>query len=96
MPNESDAVRALREALSVSPENVPLRRHLAEMLLSLGEHEEAETEFRRALQLAPNDLAVKLGLAGAYHAQGKHGVALAVLEDLLGHPAAPGPAGTES
>ncbi|MBI3945572.1 MAG: AAA family ATPase [Armatimonadetes bacterium] len=92
MPKEADAMRALREALSHSPDNVPLRRHLAETLVSLGEFDEAEKEFRRVLQLAPNDTRAKLGLAEAYHARGRHHVALAVLEDLLSAPEATGAA----
>ncbi|MDH7569695.1 MAG: AAA family ATPase [Armatimonadota bacterium] len=94
MSGESDTVRALREALNVSPDNVPLRRHLAETLARLERFEEAEREFRRTLQLAPNDWALKLGLADVYTRQGKHQVALAVLEDLLGTPNAPAAAYT--
>jgi cytochrome c-type biogenesis protein CcmH/NrfG len=54
MAANRDMIAALREALRASPDNLPLRRHLAETLMSLGQAESAETEYREALQLAPN------------------------------------------
>ncbi len=44
-----DTIAALREALRVSPTNVPLHKHLAESLLKLGRFEEAETAYREGL-----------------------------------------------
>ena len=44
-----DAIAALREALRVSPTNVPLHKHLAESLLKLRRFDEAETAFRGLL-----------------------------------------------
>src|SRR5437588_864282 len=48
------AIESLREALRLSPENVPLRRHLAESLLGRGRPDLAEAEFREALARAPD------------------------------------------
>src|SRR5882724_11086958 len=48
IPNE-DAVAGLREALRGSPDNLPIRIALAEMLMGLGRYEEAETEYRVAM-----------------------------------------------
>jgi Flp pilus assembly protein TadD len=39
----------LREALALSPDNVPLREHLAATLLAAGRADEAEAEYREAL-----------------------------------------------
>lgn len=85
-----DAVAALREALRLSPDNLPLRQHLAATLLSLGRADEAETEYKQALQRAPNDAGLKLGLADVFYRQGKNSPALVVIEDLLkeSHPPA--------
>src|SRR4051812_1949833 len=84
-----DAIRALREALRLSPENLPLRRHLAETLLGLGRPEEAEAEFRAALTQAPDDAGTMAGLAAAFAQQGKATHALVIVEELLKRPDPP-------
>lgn len=84
-----EALDALREALRVSPNNIALRQHFAETLLGRGRAEEAEKEFREALGLAPNSASLKLGLARAFHQQGKHSHALVIVEDLAKSPNAP-------
>jgi len=83
------AVRALREALKLSPDNLPLRQHLAETLLGLARFAEAEQEYRQALALAPDSQPVKLGLARAFYQQGKNSQALVLVEDLLRQPDTP-------
>jgi len=88
MPADESSLDALREALKVSPENVPLRRHVAELLLGLGRLEEAEREFRDALAHAPGDRETLLGLARTFLQQGKSSAALVVLEDLVRRPGA--------
>jgi transitional endoplasmic reticulum ATPase len=81
--SQSDPLLALREALKVSPENVPLRQHLADSLLRAGRAEEAEREYREALAMAPSSTTLKLGLARAFFQQGKNSHALVTVEDLL-------------
>ncbi|MEU3168470.1 AAA family ATPase [Streptosporangium sp. NPDC006930] len=71
---------ALRQAVQVSPDNLPLRRHLAEQLLSAGLLMDAEAEFRAALALVPGDAESATGLAEVFLRQGKSGAALAALE----------------
>jgi transitional endoplasmic reticulum ATPase len=78
----SDPYAALREALKVSPDNVPLRKLLAQTLLSAGEHVQAETEFREALKLDGSNADIKLGLAKSFAAQGKDSQAIVILETL--------------
>ncbi|MCE9606105.1 MAG: ATP-binding protein [Planctomycetia bacterium] len=82
----SDPVGPLREALRLSPDNVPLRRHLAATLLSLGRGDEAEAEYKQGLQRSPNDPALKLGLAEVFYHQSKNTQSLVVVEDLLKAP----------
>lgn len=84
-----DAIRALRDALRLSPENLPLRRHLASSLLGLGRAEDAEAEFRAALPLAPDDPELQTGLALAFAQQGKYSLALVIVEGLIQRPDAP-------
>ena len=78
-----DPLAALREALRLSPENIPLRQHLAESLLGQGQPEQAEIEFREALARAPDDKGLKLGLARAFLAEQKESAALVIVEDLV-------------
>jgi transitional endoplasmic reticulum ATPase len=89
MTTSHDTVRALREALKFSPDNVPLRQHLADTLLSLGQLQEAEKEYRQALVLKPQEAQLKLGLARAFYQQGKHSQSLVLVEELLKHSDCP-------
>jgi SpoVK/Ycf46/Vps4 family AAA+-type ATPase len=76
-------IQSLREAIQVSPDNVPLRKHLAEALMDLGRHAEAEQEYRQALARDAGNVALKVGLARAFYQQGKNSPALVLVEDLL-------------
>lgn len=86
---DSDALAALREAVRVSPTNIPLRLHWAESLLTHGHAAEAEKEFREALSLAPDHSGLKMGLARSFLAQNKNSHALALIEVLVKEPKAP-------
>ncbi|HUR01651.1 MAG TPA: AAA family ATPase [Nonomuraea sp.] len=79
-------LQALREAARLSPDNLPLRQHLAGQLLAKGYLGEAEAEYRAALVLAPKDADITAGLAEAFVRQSAHGAALAALEPLLTSP----------
>jgi transitional endoplasmic reticulum ATPase len=85
------AIQALREAVRISPENIPLRQHLAESLMGLGRYSEAEQEFKQALALAADSVPLKIGLARAFMQQDKNTPALVIVEDLLKQPNSPGP-----
>ncbi|GAA3158759.1 AAA family ATPase [Nonomuraea roseoviolacea] len=82
-------LQALREAARLSPDNLPLRRHLADQLLAKGYLAEAEAEYRAALVLAPKDPEIAAGLAEAFTRQSAHGQALAALEPFLAVPGYP-------
>jgi transitional endoplasmic reticulum ATPase len=88
--SEPEHIQSLREAVRLSPENLPLRQALADALLAAALPAEAVIEYRAALALAPNHAALKYGLARAFHADGKTSHALVVLEDLVKSPEAPG------
>lgn len=79
----NDAVSTLKQAVEVSPDNVPLRIHLADTLHGLSRYEEAQKEYTTALALAPDDDQVKVGLAGTFFQLGKMMQALVIVEDLL-------------
>jgi transitional endoplasmic reticulum ATPase len=77
----SDPIETLRQAVSLSPENAPLRRHLGDLLAEAGRHEEALEEYREALALDPSD-ELRLALARAFLSLGRTGEA-AVLVDVV-------------
>jgi len=79
----ADPFAGLRDAVRISPQNIPLRQHLADSLAGAGRFEEAETEFKAALAVAPANVDLKLGLARVFFSQGKHSHALVIVEDLL-------------
>src|SRR5688572_22058352 len=89
MPHGDEAVDALREALKLSPDNLPLRLHLADTLAGFGRYDDAEKEYRQALSLAPGDVRPKLGLATSFYQQGKNSAALVIVEDLVKAPETP-------
>ncbi|MFB4317668.1 AAA family ATPase [Actinomadura sp. 21ATH] len=74
------ALDALRQAVRVSPDNLPLRRHLAQQLLDADLLVDAEAEFRAALKLAENDLDLWTGFGEVLLRQGRSGMVLAALE----------------
>ena len=89
-PLSSDLIPApLREALRFSPDNAPLLIHVADTVLKLGGFTEAETLFKRALALAPDQLAAKLGLAAAFYPLGKRSAALVIVEAITPADTAP-------
>ncbi|MES2641510.1 MAG: AAA family ATPase [Myxococcota bacterium] len=61
----ADAVSALREALAFSPDNVPLRMHLARTLLDGGRWAEAAAELREVLVRAPDRADARLAAGTA-------------------------------
>lgn len=83
--NSEDSIQSLREALRLSPSNIPLRIHLAKTLLQLSRAEEAEAEFRTGLSQDRDNVELKIGLATAFYDQGKYSHALVIIEELVSH-----------
>ncbi|MBX9627364.1 MAG: AAA family ATPase [Gemmataceae bacterium] len=82
MPTD-DPLQPLREALNVSPTNVPLRLHLADSLAAAGRGDDAEAVLKEGLTRTPSDTRLKLGLARVYLSQGKVSAGLVVCEDVV-------------
>ena len=89
MAESDDMIEGLRQAVRVSPDNVPLRQHLADTLLGMGMPADAEKEFRAALQIKADDTKLKFGLARAFEQQGKGSAAIVVLEEIAKRPDVP-------
>jgi len=82
-------IKSLQEAVTLSPDNAPLRKHLADTFLSYGQSKEAETEYRAAIDLDPDNLDYKLGLAKAFFQLETYDSALVVIEDLVSKKESP-------
>ncbi|MGW1282806.1 ATP-binding protein [Streptomyces sp. NPDC002586] len=65
MPEDSPLIHSLRTAVAAAPADVPLRLHLAELLLNEGQSEAAVAEAAVALQHAPGDAQARQLMARA-------------------------------
>jgi transitional endoplasmic reticulum ATPase len=81
MSSES-SIEALRQALRVSPENLPLRLHLAEVLAQAQRWGEAEAELRETLRIEPEKEEAKVELARVLHRQKRSSEALFLLRQI--------------
>ncbi len=72
------------EALQVSPDNVPLRLHLAELMLNDEMYSEAGEQFSDVLKRSYGNLKAQLGLATCYFSTGKYSAAIVIYEQLTG------------
>lgn len=83
---DESTINNLIEALQFSPENIPLRLHLADSLASMGNLEEAEKEYKNVLQRASENDKAKAGLAKLYYLQGNFSTAIVILEEIISSP----------
>jgi len=84
-----DEIQQLREAVKGSPDNLPLRKFLANALMKNERYEEAEAEFKAALHLSNDNPELKVGLADAFRAQEKTGSGLVLIEEVTQLPKPP-------
>ena len=78
----NDTIKNLLEALEVSPENVPLRLHLAELMLNDKMYNEAGEQFSDVLKRSYGNLKAQLGLANCYFNTGKYSAAIIIYEQI--------------
>ena len=79
----SDLINSLKEALQFSPDNVPLKLQLANLLLDAKDYLESENQYKEVLEMDKGNRRARAGLAKAGFFQGKYSTALVILEDLL-------------
>lgn len=79
---ENENIKNLQEALSLSPENIPLRLHLAELLFQEKMISEAADQFRETLNRNYGNTRAQLGLAACYFHQKKYSAAVIVYEQI--------------
>ncbi|MGB0839470.1 MAG: tetratricopeptide repeat protein, partial [Chitinophagales bacterium] len=83
MNPDNQAINNLLEALNFSPNNVPLRLHVAQLLIQAKRFAEAEEQLKKVLGIDANHLQAKQNLAKVFLLQGKHTTAFVIVEDLL-------------
>lgn len=79
----ADNLQPLRDALALTPHNLPLRLHVIESLLGLGRHDEAAALAKEGLANAPGEVRLKLALARVYLGAGKFAAGVVICEDVL-------------
>ncbi|MGX7668542.1 AAA family ATPase [Flavobacterium pedocola] len=75
-------INSLLEALKFSPDNIPLRSHLADVLFKAKRYDESENQYIELIRLA-NTGAHKFGLAKVYFAKREFSKSIVILEDIL-------------
>ncbi len=75
-------IQGLIEALNVSPDNVPLRLHVAELLLDDKSYTEAAEQFQEVLKRSYGNSRAQLGLANCYYNTDKYSAAIIIYEQL--------------
>lgn len=78
----NDHIKSLQEALQVSPDNVPLRLHLAEVLLREKMYADSADQYSEVLSRSYGNTKAKLGLAEAWFYQQKYSAAIVIYEEL--------------
>lgn len=81
---QNTAIQSLLEALALSPDNLPLRLHVASLMLNEKLYAEAAAQFQTILQKSYGHEAAQLGLAEAYFAQQKFSAAAIIYEGMQG------------
>ncbi|AXG74582.1 AAA family ATPase [Flavobacterium arcticum] len=79
---DDNTINNLKEALKFSPDNIPLKSHLAESLLNMDRLIEAEQEYKELLALQ-DTIAIRYGLAQVYFKQEQYSTCSVLLEDSL-------------
>ncbi|MGK5549877.1 tetratricopeptide repeat protein, partial [Streptomyces sp. URMC 127] len=65
MPEESPLIKSLRAAVDAAPDDVPLRLHLAQLLLEAGLNQDAISHVAAALQREPGNTEAQALIARA-------------------------------
>src|ERR1700712_751763 len=78
----NETIKNLEEALALSPDNVPLRLHLAELMLAEKMYTQAAVHFAEVLQKSYGNTKAQTGLANCYYHTGKFSAAIIIYEQL--------------
>ncbi len=78
-----EGINQLIEALQLSPDNIPLRLHLAELMMRANHVEEAAEQYSEVLKRSYGNNKARKGLAHIYYRQKKYSAAIIIYEDLI-------------
>jgi len=78
---DQNAIDNLREALKLSPDNIPLKYYLAQTLQNHNRLDEAETEYYELIRLS-SDIRFKIGLANVFYVKNEFSKCIVILEEL--------------
>lgn len=79
---ENETIKNLLEALSVSPDNIPLRLHVADLLLNEKLYDKAIEQYQTVLEKSYGNEKAQLGLAACYFVTKKYSAAAIIYEGL--------------
>ncbi len=77
-----EGILQLKEALQVSPDNIPLRLHLAELMIKSNYTDEAAEQYQEVLNRSYGNSRARKGLANIYYKQRKYSAAIIIYESL--------------
>lgn len=83
MAETDESIQILLDALSHSPDNVKLRCHICEQLMSRARYDETESLLREGIELTPASEQIKLQLASCFYHQAKNNASMVIVEELL-------------
>ncbi len=75
-------IDSLKEAIALSPDNIPLRLSLAELLKNDKQYKEASDEYKEILTRSYGHVKAQLGLAACYFHLGQFSAAIIIYEQL--------------
>jgi transitional endoplasmic reticulum ATPase len=84
-----ESINGLKAALKLSPNNIPLRLLLANMLLESSNNHEAEEQFKAILEMEESNFQAKFGLAKVHFNQKKFNTSIVILEGIAGFESNP-------
>lgn len=77
---ENELIKNLLDALSVSPDNIPLRMQVAQMMMAEKMYPEAGAQYQQVLDRSYGNTRAELGLATSYFHQKKYSAAIIIFE----------------
>lgn len=79
---ENELIKNLLEALAISPDNIPLRVQVADMMMKEGMYPQASEQYQFILSKQYGNYKASTGLAASYYHQQKYSAAIIVYEQL--------------